>query len=165
MRYVKTIFYISLDLIGTITPFGCNNVCGCSGPYFGYFNIYYKSNSNSDLLNPQTGIYNPSDVKIDEIVKQSRRIARIPALTNEDTDYSYVLNNGIQEGVYFVTYYCSIIKYENDLAMTLIQLKPGVTDTLTFTYQGSGYGYPEKVFYNRKAVWPLGNGNDIVIIK
>jgi hypothetical protein len=142
---------------------GCNKNCGCLNPGYGYFDIYYKSNSNPDLLNPQTGTYYPSEVKVDEMVKQVRGISPIPAPTSPEGQY--VWDYGIHDGIYFIHYNCSLIKYGNDLTMTLIQLKPGITDTLTFTYPQSGNAYPTEVFYNRKLVWTYKNNREFTIIK
>jgi len=160
LKSIASLFFF----IGTITLVGCGSEnCGCLSTGRGYFDIYYKSNSNPDLLNPQTGIYNTLEVKVDEMVKSVRGISPVPASTSPEGQY--VWDNGIHDGIYFIHYNCSLIKYGNDLKMTLIQLKPGVTDTLTFTYPQSGNAYPTQVFYNRKLVWTSVDDREFTIIK
>lgn len=160
---MKIIPYFFLFTIITAIPFGCRDNHCCPPPDFGYFDIYYKSAANPDLLNPLAGIYNPSEVKVDEMVKHTRGISPIPAATNPEGQY--VWDYGMHDGIYFIHYNCSIIKYNDDLIMTLVELKQGVTDTLTFTYFSPNNAYPRQVFYNRKLVWTCGDAREFTIVK
>jgi hypothetical protein len=160
MRKISLISFLLFLIIAD----SCTKVCGCFSPDYGYFNIYYKSSSNPDLLNPKTGIYNPADVMIYEVVKQDGNITSMPAISNNGVVYKYVSNNGTHDGKYFVSYYCSIYKYKG-LEKTLIQLKTGVTDTLTFAYSIPDGIYPKQIFCNHRSIWKPGDGNDIIITK
>gem|GEM_PF-6100368 len=155
--HVKKIIYPVL--IALIVSAGCSSK---TNPELrGSFNFFYKSNSNPDLLNPQTGVYNPSQVKVVEVVETAGVAKQIPAPSESG---SYVYSNDVHPGIYFINYQCSIYANKANLKMALIRLS-GVTDTLTFKYSTKDVLYPDTVFYNKKPVWQLGDGNEITITK
>jgi hypothetical protein len=155
MKKVFIVFLLSTLLID------CSKVCPCGpGPRVAYY-FFYKSSTNPDLLQPQTGIYNSSDVKVIEIFNYGGTIAQGAAPT---ADGHYVFSNDSNQQGYFINYQSTVLQYQDDLQKTLIQLKPGVTDTLTYAFIASS-SYPQQLFYNGKPVWKKGDPIEITIVK
>jgi hypothetical protein len=155
MKKVLIIFLLSTLLVD------CSKVCPCGpGPRVAYY-FFYKSATNPDLLQPQTGIYSPSDVKVYEVMNYGGTLVQNPA---PSISGQYVFNNDSNQTGYFINYQSTVLLYQDDLQKTLIQLKPGVTDTLTYTFKATS-SYPQQVFYNSKLVWKFGDPTEITIVK
>src|SRR5712675_1068707 len=107
------------------------------------FVILLKSDSIPDLLNPRTGIYDPSKVMIYEDINRNGKVVR--TLANYSYDSSYQLGY-----VYRLIYNCSLSS-QNNVQRSLIQLKAGIVDTLT--YESAPSYYPVNAYYNGKLVW------------
>ncbi|MBI1768177.1 MAG: hypothetical protein HY015_10975 [Bacteroidetes bacterium] len=152
---------VTLIIISFLLLVDCSQPCACGPEPRAYYYFFYKSSSNPDLLQPQSGIYNPADVKLYEVINNNGTITQNPAPA---VNGQYVFDNGTRQGVYFIYYQSSIFQYQKDLKKTLIQLKQGVTDTLTYTFVPSS-SYPQQIFYNSKPVWKLGDGMEILIVK
>jgi len=152
---MKTLFTI---LLASVLVVDCGRMCACGPEPRAIYYFYYKSASNPDLLKPQSGIYNPSDVKLYELINNNGTVTQNPA---PELNGQYVSS---QNGVYFINYQSSLFQYQKDLKETLIQLNQGVTDTLTYTFIASS-SYPQQIFYNSKPVWKIGDGMEITILK
>lgn len=139
----------------------CGKVCPCGPEPRAVYYFFYKSSTNSDLLQPQTGIYSIADVKLFEVVNSNGTLAQSAA---PSINGQYVFDNDSKQSGYFINYQSSIFQYQGDLKKTLIQLKQGVTDTLTYTFIASS-SYPQQLFYNGKPVWKIGDSMEITIVK
>ncbi|GHN00893.1 hypothetical protein WSM22_23820 [Cytophagales bacterium WSM2-2] len=156
MKKITCLVLFSSTVLLTCTSTGSNpNLAGI-------FDIYLKSATNPDLLNPQTGIYNPSEIKLVEVVESSGKTKEIPVPSESG---QYVYNNGTHPGIYFIDYRCSIYVYKSTLKRTLIRFNTSIADTLTFKYSGKTPLYPDSVFYNKKLVWRTGDGTEIDVTK
>ena len=155
MKSVLFIFLLALLVVD------CDKVCPCGTDPRAVYYFFYKSSTNPDLLQPQTGIYSASDVKIYEVINANGAVTQnaAPALNG-----NYVFDNDSKQTGYFVNYQSSIFQYQADLKKTLIQLKQGVTDTLTYTFIASS-SYPQQLFYNGKPIWKIGDSMEITIEK
>jgi hypothetical protein len=139
----------------------CGNICGCGPePRLAFF-IFYKSATNPDLLQPQTGIYSSTDVKVFEVINNSGVSVQTPAPSSNG---QFIYDNDARQAGYFINYQSSVIQNQSNLAKTLIQLKQGVTDTLTYTFIPSS-SYPQQIFYNGKPVWKIGDNMEITVVK
>ena len=152
LKIVFIIFFVAVLVVD------CKGPCACGPEPRAYYYFFYKSASNPDLLQPQTGVYNPSNVRLYELINNNGAVTQNPA---PELNGQYF---GMQNGVYFINYQSSIFQYQKDLKKTLIQLSPGITDTLTYTFIGSS-SYPQQIFYNSKSVWKIGDGVEITIVK
>jgi len=139
----------------------CRPICGCGPPPQAIFFIYYKSATNPDLLQPQTGLYSSSDIKIIEDINKNGTIVETPAPKIEG---QYVRGDAAQPSRYYLHYVSSAIQNQENLKRTLIQLSAGVTDTLTYTFS-SNNSYPLRVFYNSKSIWQTGDSYEITVVK
>lgn len=139
----------------------CGRICGCGPPPQIIYSIYYKSTSNPDLLQPKTGIYNSSNIKIIEDIDKNGTIVEIPA---PKIDGQYVQSGVAPSTRYYLLYISSALQNQKDLRRTLIQLSDKVTDTLTYTFS-PGNSFPQETFYNGHSVWKLGDMPEITITK
>src|SRR5579872_5224899 len=121
----------------------CDNECKlCISPHAApTFVINYKTDSIPDLLNPKTGIYDPSKVMVYEEINTNGKVVQRLASYSVKSDYRHF---------YFLYYNCSL-NSEITVQKTLIQLKSGVVDTLT--YRSTPPYYPVEAYYNWKPVW------------
>ena len=152
---MKTLFSIFL---ASVLVVDCGRMCACGPEPRAIYYFFYKSSSNPDLLQPQSGIYNPSGVKLYEVINNNGTVTQNAA---PELNGQYVSS---QNGVYFINYQSSLFQYQKDLKKTLIQLNQGVTDTLTYTFIASS-SYPQQIFYNSKPVWKIGDRMEITIVK
>jgi hypothetical protein len=150
-----TVFLTSLLVVD------CTQICSCGPPPKAIYFLFYKSATNPDLLQPQSGIYKSSDIKLFEVVNSNGSTTQN---TVTPINGQYVFNDDTQHAGYFINYQSSVIQYQSDLKKTLIQLSSGVTDTLNFTFVPSS-SYPQQIFYNSKPVWKTGDGLEITITK
>jgi hypothetical protein len=157
-RAMKKVFVIFLLAVIVVD---CGKVCPCGPDPRAVYYFFYKSSTNPDLLQPQTGIYSSADVKLLEIVSDNGTLTQTAAPT---INGQYVFTNDTRQAGYFINYQSSIFQYQSELQKTLIQLKPGVTDTLTYTFIASS-SYPKQIFYNSKPVWKIGDAMEITIVK
>jgi hypothetical protein len=148
--------------IASILVMGCIKPCGCKPPPTTHFYFFYKSSSNPDLLNPQTGIYNPSNVKVAEVIEINGKVNQTE-VTGIGGLYPSV--NVSSKNTYFIDYWSSAPQNKNNLKMTLIQLNSSDTDTLTYEFNDPAINSPTQVFYNKKPIWKKNDPFEITILK
>jgi hypothetical protein len=158
----KKLRIVFIGFLTAVLAMDCGTICGCYNPEpIATFYIFYKSASNPDLLQPQTGIYNSSDVKIYEVINNNGTLTQSPAVSVKG---QYVSDGDPRQTGYFINYQSSILQRQSDLTKTLIQLKQGLTDTLTYSLISSS-SYPQQIFYNGKPVWKIGDSMEITIVR
>jgi|LakMenEpi03Aug12_release.lakeMendotaPanAssembly.Ray.scaffolds.fasta_scaffold421666_1 hypothetical protein len=177
MKTVKRVF-LSVLICATALAFtSCIPKCGCGNPpprESWYVHTYYKTSRGASLLNSNTAnCFKPADISVKAIVEVND--LRTEEYYGNDQNAVTVQENGDQEGNSLILRLP--VKYGSKKPlMTLIRLRPNLTDTVTYSFNGRFMDLdreiPDQLYYNRKLIWDFTKSiggeplpNSITIIK
>lgn len=114
---------------------------------------FYKTGAGVDLLDSSNGgSFKKGDIKIISKVEIDGTVRDVNYYEEEPLG---IFLDG-QSGSYYIELVLPT-NYAKTPVMTLVTLRPSLTDTVTYTYNLQNRYVPNQIFYNRDLVWDIVN--------
>ena len=167
---MRTLF-VFVMVLSLLSLQNCKDDCtGCNVPPLPSIILIptlYTTDGNLDLLDPSVvGSFKENDIKVTTTVEQN---GILKELDPSETPIRIGYNNAIRKNYFYLPVPTNANK---NPIRTIVQLRQGIVDTVTYSYQGKQRPHiPDKIYYNKKLVWEVvgvpdeGSWSPIIIIK
>jgi hypothetical protein len=151
---MRTASILVIFVLPLITAMNCGKPAPQPPDQFMVIRTFFKSAAGADLLDSSTsGSFKKSEVSI---------ISKVE-INGVVKDMNYYAAQGLnffvdsKSGFYYIELMLPTT-YGKTPIETIITLSPSVTDTVTYTFNGTTYpSFPNQVFYNKVLVWDIAN--------